>query len=154
MCLWTAGASLKNKGKNKGKKKWEEMCHTWCLASSISMALGSPADFLCSFSSSSVWLIQARSSSSACSNWPRARSPPSSLCWINDRLTHYTRQSVKTLDIHTTHLQACWIYCTWLDINTITIVNYKVFVLHLRTTLLRKHISYKCITLNLIKYKS
>lgn len=65
-----------------------DFCRTWCLASSISMALGSPPAFLCSLSSSSVWLIQASSSSSACWNWPSARRPPSSLCWINDRLNH------------------------------------------------------------------
>ncbi len=35
--------------------------HTWCFASSISMALGSPQAFLCSLSSSSVWVSQDRS---------------------------------------------------------------------------------------------
>lgn len=54
---------------------------TWCFASSISMALGSPQAFLCSLSSSSVWVSQARSSSKACWNCPRANSAPSSLCY-------------------------------------------------------------------------
>lgn len=53
---------------------------TWCLASSISIALGSPLVFFCPLSSSSVWVSQAKSSSRACWNCPNANKAPSSLC--------------------------------------------------------------------------
>lgn len=83
------------------KKYWNntlyeqgEICLTWCLASSISMALGSPAAFLCSLSNSSVLLIQARSSSSACWNCPRANSAPSSLCYTESVQTRQSQVKV------------------------------------------------------------
>lgn len=54
---------------------------TWCLASSISMALGSPPIGFCSLSKPSVCVSHANSSSRACWNCPSANRAPSSLCY-------------------------------------------------------------------------
>lgn len=57
-----------------------ELRHTWCLAISISMALGSELTGRCVSRVVCVWLSQACSSDRACWNWPRASRAASSLC--------------------------------------------------------------------------
>lgn len=59
-----------------------------------------------------MWLIQANSSSSACWNWPSARRPRSSLCWVNARLNHYNL-TTKIINLPSTlsdtaYFTACW----------------------------------------------
>lgn len=65
--------------------------HTWCLASSISMALGSELTGRCVSRVVCVWVSQACSSDKACWNWPRASRAASSLCCGRRKTVKYTQ---------------------------------------------------------------
>lgn len=67
---------------------------TWCLASSISMALGSELTGLWVSRVACVWLSQACSSERACWNWPKARRAPSSLCWESKREKAWRKNAI------------------------------------------------------------